>query len=120
MKKFILSLVAVFAVSVSSFAAVNNDVNTNRTNNRLNKMESYLQMDGYQTSVIKSATIKLQDALMQATQETNEETKAQEIKNAVRKNLKQTSRVLSKDQYKKYLRVLNSTLQNTGLNEYTR
>ena len=83
-------------------------------------MESYLQMDGYQTSVMKGATVKLQDALQQAVQESNEETKAQVIKKAVEKNLKQTSRVLSLDQYKRYLRVLNSTLQNAGLNEYTR
>ena len=120
MKKFILSLVAVFAVSVSSFATVNNNVNTNRMNNKMDKMGSYLQMDGYQTSVIKSATIKLQDALQQVCQETNEETKTLEIKKAVEKNLKQTSRVLTIDQYKKYLRILNSTLQNTGLNEYTK
>ena len=120
MKKFILSLVAVFAVSVSSFAAVNNDVNTNLMNNKMAKMESYLQMDVYQTSVIKGATIKLQDALQQACQETNEETKTQEIKKAVKNNLKQTRRVLTLDQYKRYLRVLNSTLQNTGLDEYTK
>jgi hypothetical protein len=118
MKKFILSLVAVFAISVSSFAAVDNDVKT--LNNKMNKMESYLQMDGYQTSVMKGATVKLQDALQQAVQESNEETKAQVIKKAVEKNLKQTSRVLSMDQYKRYLRVLNSTLQNAGLDEYTR
>ena len=118
MKKFILSLVAVFAVSVSSFATVDNDIKT--LNNKMNKMESYLQMDGYQTSVMKGATVKLQDALQQAVQESNEETKAQVIKKAVEKNLKQTSRVLSLDQYKRYLRVLNSTLQNAGLDEYTR
>ena len=50
MKKFILSLVAVFAVSASSFAAVNNNTD-NSVKSRMTKMESALQMDGYQSSV---------------------------------------------------------------------
>ena len=56
MKKFILSLVAVFAVSASSFAAVNNNTD-NSVKSRMTKMESALQMDGYQSSVLEEATI---------------------------------------------------------------
>ena len=82
MKKFILSLVAVLAVSVSSFAAVNTN----------------------------------QDAL----QNNDEAAKKQEIKKAVNKNLRNASRVLNVSQYKKYLQILNVTLQNNKIADYTK
>ena len=44
----------------------------------------------------------------------------QEIKKAVNKNLKSASRVLSINQYKKYLQILNATLNNNHIADYTK
>ena len=91
MKKFILSLIAVLAVSVSSFAAVNTNIDKASVKSKMNKMENVLQM-----------------------------AKKQEIKNAVNKNLRNASRVLNVNQYKKYLQILNVTLQNNKIADYTK
>ena len=119
MKKLILSLVAVFAVSASSFAAVNNNTDSS-VKSRMTKMESALQMDGYQSSVLEEATINLQEAIQEAIQNNDETSKKQEIKKAVNKNLKSASRVLSINQYKKYLQILNATLNNNHIADYTK
>jgi hypothetical protein len=120
MKKFILSLVAVLAVSVSSFAAENTNVDKTTVKNKMNKMESALQMDGYQSSVLEDATISLQEAIQDALQNNDEAAKKQEIKKAVNKNLRNASRVLNMNQYKKYLQILNVTLQNNKIADYTK
>jgi len=120
MKMIILSLVAIFALSTSSFATVNNNVNDNTVNSRITRMEKVLNMDGYQSSAVKDAGIKLQEAIETAMQESNENDKATMVKTAVQSNLKKTGRVLTREQYKKYLQIMNVTLLNNGLAKYTK
>ena len=120
MKKFILSLVAVLAVSVSSFAAENTNVDKASVKSKMNKMENVLQMDKYQSGVMEDATINLQEAIQDALQNNDEAAKKQEIKKAVNKNRRNASRVLNMNQYKKYLQILNATLQNNKIADYTK
>jgi hypothetical protein len=53
-------------------------------------------------------------------QNNDEAAKKQEIKKAVNKNLRNASRVLNMNQYKKYLQILNVTLQNNKIADYTK
>lgn len=55
-----------------------------------------------------------------ALQNTDEQTRKQEMKRALTKNLRSVRSALDEAQYKKYLQVMNVTLQNHGLQEYVR
>lgn len=116
MKKMILSLVAVLALSVSSFAATSN--NTNK--GKISQMEKALNLDGYQSKVTEQAAVTLQSAIQQSLQNTDAQARNKEMKQAVTRNLRSVRGALDYTQYKKYVQIMNSTLSNYGLQEYVK
>lgn len=116
MKKIILSLVAVLSMSVSVNAANSGDTDRNA----MNSLEKVLNLDGYQSKVTEQAGQTLQDAFQTALQNTDEQARKQEMKRAVTRNLRSVRGSLDYSQYKKYLQLMNVTLQNRGLLEYVR
>lgn len=116
MKKMILSLVAVLSMSLSANAASANSTDRNT----MSALERTLNMDGYQSKVMEQAGITLQEAVKQALENTDEQVRNKEMKQALLKNLRSVRGALDYSQYKKYLQVMNVTLTNYGLNEYVK
>ena len=120
MKKMILTMVAVVAMSVNAMAS--NSTNTNRDTNKgnLQAIENYLQLDAYQSNMTREAGITLQDALKEAMNQQDETQRKHEVKKAVTNHLRRMHTTLDDAQYKKYLKTLNVTLNNYGLQDYVR
>ena len=116
----ILSLVAVMTMSASAFAAENNSVNNDRNDKQHKEaLSNYLQMDNFQEARVLDLSEKFQNQVQEAEQLPEAE-KTQAIKKAVTHNLRNVNAVLTRDQYKKYQYILNTTLRNKGLEDYIR
>ena len=125
MKRLFLVTLAMISMTMT-FAKTENAANVNVVNE--NAEETYdMTVNMRKLSVALGLTLDQIEAVetvhntfnaeMQfaAHYDTNEERKAQ-VKRAVEKDVKWMNYILTKDQYHKYLLLLNSTLNNRGLN----
>ncbi|MCD8202477.1 MAG: hypothetical protein LUD48_02400, partial [Prevotella sp.] len=92
--------------------------NTNAYNMSVNytKLADYLELTAEQLEDVKDIHNEFCADMMNATEETGESRKFM-VKNAVYKDLTYMRYVLDNDQYHKYLKVLNATFNNRGLNK---
>lgn len=107
MKKLFLSLFVVMSMSVGHANA-----STSTVNARIQKVESFLELQNSQVNEARKSMTDYYDLMQKLTEQ--HETNAT-IKKATNAHLKQMHRVLSPEQYRKYLQVLNATLQNHGV-----
>ncbi len=120
MKRLFLTVVAVLSLTMT-FAEneeLNSVENTNAYNMSVNytKLADYLQLTAEQLEDVKDIHSEFCADMMNATEETGE-SRAFMVKNAVYKDLTYMRYVLDNDQYRKYLKVLNATFNNRGLNK---
>ena len=120
MKKVILMLVMLFTMSMYSFAE---DANANEVNVieqydlkvNLRKLGLFLQLSSDQMDGMTTVETEFQNDLMFAAVECTKENRKAVTKNAIDKHLQHVHYVLNKEQYRKYLIVLNATIKNRGI-----
>jgi len=120
MKKVFLMLVMLFTMSVYSFAEDNNATEIERIERydlkvNTRRLADYLQLSSDQFEAVESVTDELTKDLMFAAVECNKQSRGTVTKNALTKNVKHMSYILNDDQMHKYLVVLNTTVNNRGI-----
>ena len=120
MKKYFIMLVMLFTMSVYSFAEDSNATEIERiekydikVNNR--KLANYLQLTEDQMESVEIVTDELTNDLKFAALECSDSNRKAVTKNLIEKNIKHMSYILNKEQYHKYLVVLNATINNRQL-----
>ena len=115
MKKMVLTAAAVFGFAVAGVAADKNTVST-KINVNAAKLSNYLGLSASQYSDVEAISEYFEDE-MAAANYASDATKAAQVRKAVRKNCKLMKQTLTKEQYSKYLSVINATISNKGLDE---
>ena len=120
MKKVFFMLVMLFTMSVYSFAEENNATEIERIERydikvNTKKLANYLQLSSDQFDAVETVTDEFSNDLMFAAVECGNTNRIAVTRNAVDKNVKYMSYILNKEQYRKYLTVLNATLYNRGI-----
>ena len=119
MKKMILTLVAMMTMTMT-FAA-NEDAATMNTTEAYNmtvnmgKLSQALGLSEDQVESVYEIHKTFAAEMMFAAQTKSGEERDKMVDNAIRKDLAWMNYVLSKDQYRKYVMLLNVTLVNRGL-----
>jgi hypothetical protein len=119
MKKFILILVMMLSMSVYSFA---DDSNATKVDNiekyefKINhrRLACVLDMSGDQMEITENIIREFERDMFFASSMETEESRNKVVSSTVQKNIKFMGYVLNKEQYHKYLILLNLTLQNRG------
>jgi hypothetical protein len=120
MKKMILTLVAMLSMT-TAFAE---DENTNAVANveaykmdiNMNKLSNALNLDENQKAAVENIHRVFSTEMVYAAQYGNTN-RDEMVKNAINTDVKRMSRVLNATQMKKYLMLLNVTINNRGLNK---
>ena len=120
MKKVLFMLVMMFTMSVYSFAEDNNATEIERIekhNIKVNtkKLANYLGLSQDQEEVVEVIEDEFSNDLMFAAVECSKESHNKVMNNLIEKNIKNMGYILNKEQYRKYLTVLNATISNRGL-----
>ena len=114
MRRFGLTLVAVFCMTSVSFAAGNQPTNE-KWEGRINvsKLSNYLKLTGNQQEEVANICDFFNEQMKRA----NSSKKNQEklLRNAIYGNLKLMKKTLDEKQYAEYTKVLNVTLKNKGI-----
>jgi Fe2+ transport system protein B len=124
MKKTVLTIVAMLSMSMAYAEGNNgnerevNEVNSANYEMSINakSLNRYLGSNIFQKVAVKGIQKKFSADMKEASSAKIEERKNL-VDKAVEKDIKKMRRVLSDDQYSKYLRVLNLTFNNHGLSE---
>ena len=121
MKKVFLMMVMLFTLSVSMFAEDNNATEIERIEKydikvNTKKLGDYLRLSSDQYDAVETAANELSSDLMFAAVECSNAGRAKVTRNAVDKNVKYMSYVLTPEQMRKYLLVLNATMNNRNIN----
>lgn len=119
MKKYFLMLVMMFTMSINVFADDANAEEVNLIerydlNVNLRKLGTFLQLSSDQMDGMESVETEFKNDLMFAALECTRDNRNAVTKNAIDKHLKHVHYVLNNEQYKKYVRVLNVTVNNRG------
>ena len=114
-------LVMLFTMSVYSFAEDNNATEIERIERydvkvNTKKLANYLQLTSDQYDAVETVTNEFSNDLMFAAVQDGEVARNAVTKNLIDKNIKHMSYILNKDQYHRYLTVLNATINNRGIN----
>jgi hypothetical protein len=117
MKKVFLLMVMLFAMSVYSFAEDNNATEIERIERydikvNTKRLGEYLQLSTDQYDAVETVVDEFSNDMMFAAVECGNTNRGKVAKNAVDKNVKYMSYILNKDQYHKYLMILNATIRN--------
>lgn len=120
MKKYFIMLVMMLTMSVYSFAEENvaakmaeSEKYELKINHR--RLACVLEMSNDQMEMYENVISELENDMMFASAMDTEESRKAIVDNAVKKNIKHMHYVLNDNQYKKYLMLLNLTLENRGL-----
>lgn len=118
MKRLFLMVVAVLSMTMTVNAENENDNNANvfSVNRNINTLVKYLDLNEQQTLDVTDVHTSFCNDLQEAVSAEGDE-KAMIIKLALKKNCMYMHMILDKEQYAKYLRVLNATMNNKGLNK---
>ena len=115
MKKYLIMLVMLFTVSVSSmYAEDNNTTEIEKYEVKVNakKLGDCLQLSSDQYDAVEAVVNELSSDLMFAAVECNSINRSIVTKNAIEKNIRYMSYILNQEQYHKYLTLLNATIRN--------
>jgi len=117
MKKYLIMLVMLFTMSVNMFAEDNNAAEIERIERynvkvNTNKLADYLQLTSDQFDAVETITDEFSNDLMFAAVQNSDSTRSMITKNLIEKNVKYMSYILNKNQMRKYLVVLNATMNN--------
>lgn len=122
MKRFVLLFVALTAFAGATSFAANEGANLNKEawnwSVRTECIVRYLDIYSSQYDKVAFANEYFSDQLQKISRIKNEERREKKIREAVVENLSLMKSVLSGEQYRKYLTLLNLTLRNKGLDVY--
>ncbi|MBQ8157719.1 MAG: hypothetical protein IJ081_01700 [Prevotella sp.] len=119
MKKMIFMVMAMLSMSMTSFAENDNVANVNNVESydmtiNMRKLAVALDMTFDQMESVEDIHRTFCAEMMLAAH-ANKDERAQLLDKAINKDLRYMRYVLDKDQYRKYLMLLNTTLHNRGL-----
>jgi hypothetical protein len=120
MKKLVLTVALLLATSLSVMAGNENSNKLSRVeaytlNVNVNSLARYLELSKDQVESVENIQNVFSESLRCAAVMETDESRKNMVKSAIEFDLKNLSYVLSKEQYKKYLKVLNVTLINRGI-----
>ena len=120
MKKIVLTVVAVMSMTMA-FAAGENDNNTATTNAYKFNLSTYalsraLNLNQDQVDVVEDINRTFSAEMMNAAVSDSSEREAK-VNAAIKKDLSYMHYVLNNSQYREYVKLLNVTLNNRGLNK---
>lgn len=120
MKKIVLTVVAVMSMTMA-FAADENDNNTATTNAYKFNLSTYalsraLNLNQDQIDVVEDINRTFSAEMMNAAVSDSSEREAK-VNAAIKKDLSYMHYVLNNSQYREYVKLLNVTLNNRGLNK---
>lgn len=121
MKRITLLFVAALMMGTTSFAGEKNvSVNSGVWDWNVNagRLTECLDLSSSQYDEVAMACEYFSAKLLKAAHSQDESSRSELIRNAVLGNLKLMKSALDKQQYKKYVTLLNLTLHNKGLNVY--
>lgn len=116
MKKVFFMLVMLFTMSVYSFAEDNNATEIRKIEKydikvNTRKLAHSLSLSSDQEEMVKDITEEFTNDMVFAALQNNDLI----TRNAINKNVRYMSYILNKEQYRKYLVLLNTTLNNRGI-----
>ncbi len=114
MKKSVLTIMAVFALTAGAFAAEKEPTNAKWEGNiNVYKLGQYLKLSSMQSDEVANISEYFTEQLAKAS--SSKKDKDSKLRTAVYGNLKLMKKTLTPEQYAKYLKVLNVTLTNNGM-----
>ncbi|MCD7901887.1 MAG: hypothetical protein LUH22_19155 [Bacteroides sp.] len=114
MKRIVLAVSAVLCMGISSFAAGNQPTLVKwDTSINVTKLGNYLGLDGSQTEEVRNITEFFTEQMSKATR--SKKNQEEKLHNAIYGNLKLMKQTLTKEQYAKYVGLMNVTLKNRGI-----
>ena len=119
MKKYFIMLVMMLTMSVYSFAEESTATKVAETEKyelKINhrRLACVLDMSADQMEISEDIISELESDMMFAAVMDTEESRNSVVANAVKKNIKYMHYILNDSQYKKYLMLLNLTLEHRG------
>ena len=117
MKRLFLSVITVLCLSTVCFSQEKLEITDWNMEMHLSDLARYLDLNSIQYEHVSDAIDFFSDKMKSAKYSMGER-QIKYLNEAVYGNLKLMKSTLSQDQYKKYLRILNSQLRNKGLNPY--
>jgi len=117
MKKLILAVAMLLATNITAMA---DDANSNEMNMveaydiniNINSLARYLELSEDQIEPVDNIQMVFSESLRCAAVSGGKETRKKMVKNAIDYDLKNMRYILTEEQYKKYVRILNVTLNN--------
>ena len=118
MKKIILFIAFLFTMNASAFAEneSNNSVETYSINTNINSLVRYLDLSADQIEPVESVQKVFEENLKYASY-VNGETRKHIINNSIEFDIRNMRYILNKEQYRKYITVLNVTLNNRNIDK---
>ena len=117
MRRLFLSVITVLCLSTTCFSQEKLEIADWNMEMNLPELARYLKLNPIQYDHVTDAIEFLSDKMRSAKYSMGKR-QIKYLNEAVYGNLKLMKSTLSQDQYKKYLRILNSQLRNKGLNPY--
>lgn len=120
MKKLILAVAMLLA---TNFTAMADDKNSNETNMveaydinvNINSLARYLELSADQIESVENIQRVFTESLKCAAVMNGNENRKKMVNSAINYDLKNMRYILTEDQYKKYIKILNVTLVNRGI-----
>ena len=117
MKKYFLTLVMLFTMSVCSFAEDTEMENLERYELKVDmrKLSVFLNLNNDQIDGVEAVETELYNDLMFVAVSGSNDTRERLTANTIKKHVSHMRYVLNEEQYKKYLMVFNATMKNRGI-----
>lgn len=113
MKRVVLTVAIALCIGATTFAAEKQPISNWGGNISITSLSKYLNLTSAQAEEVANISTYFDTEMSKASY--SRKNQDQKIQNAVYSNLKLMRQTLSAEQYTKYLKVLNITLQNKGI-----
>lgn len=114
MKKLIFTILFALATTITFADSVKN---YKISNVNINRLSESLNLDSIQSNDFKFVFDSFKNQMNNINDEKDNKIQKIMFDNAIKMNTNLTRQILNKDQYKKYLYLLNLTINNRGLNK---
>jgi len=115
MKRLVLTVATVLCLTATGFAAGNQPTTATTWEGNINisKLSNYLKLTSEQAEEVANITVFFDEQMGKATRARKNQDKL--LQTAVYGNLKLMKQTLAPEQYAKYIKLMNVTLQNRGI-----